>query len=249
MTAPLVQLRPAHTRYRGSVIASPRKAIPSTGLFVLKRSDNNAKLGNGSYRITKGVFRGMALYMLTLEERATCPDTCQNWNRCFGDNMPFAKRHRVTTSLLPAITQDVRTLARKHPEGFVVRLHILGDFPSVEYVRHWRGLLVKHPELRIFGYTHWPHGSAIGNAVRRLVMEFSPRVSILRSDGEAGDPLPLAITVDRDQPAAADTILCPEQTGRTASCLTCGLCMNGRTSVSFIDHSRKSTPTKQLAVL
>src|SRR5690348_4524574 len=233
--------RPPHTRYRKSVIHTPTSPVQSTGLFVLKRADGNTKLGGDTgFTILKGPFRGKPLFMLTLEERATCPTTCQNWNRCFGDNMPFAKRHQVDGVLMTAITQDVRKLAGKYPGGFVVRLHILGDFPSVVYVDHWMGLLAQHQALHVFGYTHWPHGSPIGDAVVRMVKQFPKRVSILRSDGLPGDPLPLAITVDRGAPAAPGTVVCPEQSGKTASCLTCGLCMNGRASVTFIDHSRGS---------
>lgn len=240
MTTALVKLKSPRTKYQKTVIRSPRKPVMSTGLFVLKRADSNAKLGGNKYRIEKGPFRSLALYALTLQERATCPLTCANWNRCYGDNMPFAVRHQADTNLLKALEQDAAKLATKHPTGFVVRLHVLGDFPSVAYVEFWGLLLVRHPELHIFGYTHWPYSTNIGKAVTALVQEFAPRVSILRSDGDdLADPLPRAMTVEAHAPAAPGTVLCPEQTGRTKSCLTCGLCMNGRTSVSFIDHSRK----------
>jgi hypothetical protein len=40
-----------------------------------------------------------------------------------------------------------------HPHDFAVRLHVLGDFYSVEYVELWRKLLMLHRALYVFGYT------------------------------------------------------------------------------------------------
>ena len=231
--------RPPHTRYLKQVKATPQTPVKSTGLYVLKKSGGNKKLGKG--RITKGPFRGMPLYALTLPERSTCWTGCQNWNRCYGDNMGLAPRYAPTPELPDALTKDIHYLQGKHPEGFVVRLHVLGDFYSTEYVAHWHKLVSDFPALRIFGYTHWPQSTDIGWAVQQLVKDYTGRVSILRSDadGDPEDVLARAMTVERDGEAAPGTVLCPEMTGKTASCVTCGLCMNGRTSVSFPDHSRQ----------
>jgi hypothetical protein len=217
----------------------PQSPLQS-GLFVLKDSTTNKKLGSGGRLIRKGRYRGMALYSLTLEERATCWQGCPNLEICYGDNMPFAKRHEPGPELEAALKADVATLAERHPAGFVVRLHVLGDFYSTDYVAHWASLLDACPQLRIFGYTHWPPGSPIGKAVTWLVQQYQDRVAIRRSNRvEANDPLPPAYTVPRDAEAIPGTVLCPEQTGRTASCTTCGLCMDLRTGISFLDHSRQ----------
>jgi hypothetical protein len=183
----------------------------------------------------------MPMYALTLEERATCWTGCQNWELCYGDNMPFAKRHRPGPDLEAAVAADVDTLAARSPAGFVIRLHVLGDFYSPEYVAFWSHRLAHVPALRVFGYTHWRHAHPIGAAVSQLVQTFPDRAAFLRSDRtEAQDPLPGAMTIAEGAAAAPATIICPEQTGQTAACTTCGLCMNGRNSVSFIDHSRRS---------
>src|SRR3990167_9551526 len=61
---------------------------------VLKRSIDNAKLGKlREWRA--GAFKGMPLYSLTLEERATCERSCNAWSVCYGNNMPFAHRFDV----------------------------------------------------------------------------------------------------------------------------------------------------------
>jgi hypothetical protein len=45
------------------------------------------------------------------------------------------------------------TLQTQHPGGFLVRLHVLGDFYSVRYAELWHEALEAYPALHIFGYT------------------------------------------------------------------------------------------------
>lgn len=233
MNLPLLET----TRYRKSITIPPENPIVSSGLFVLKSAKSNKKLGRGSTLIRKGPFRGMPLYSLTLIERETCPSDCPRWADCYGNSMPFAKRHSPGDKLLRTIEHDVNALAQKHPQGFVVRLHVLGDFFSAEYVSFWSLMLFTHSQLHVFGYTHRPHGSPIGDAISSMSVSFGGRCSMLRSDPtDPADPLPGAHSVlDGEQPRE-DVVICPEQTGRTESCLTCGLCMNSRTSVQFLAH-------------
>lgn len=226
------------TRYRKNVKPVPEKPAAS-GLFVLKEAGNNAKLGKV---MTKSRWKGMKLFALTLEERATCWEGCQNLSRCYGDNMPFAHRYKHGPALERALDRDVFTLSSRKQtrDGFIVRLHVLGDFYSVAYVHYWGALLKEYPALRLFGYTHHRHASPIGRAVSDLVHEWPLRTSFLRSDAdEADDPLPKAMTVLRGAEPVEGTVFCPEQTGRSPTCATCGLCMGGRVSVTFIDHSRE----------
>jgi hypothetical protein len=219
--------------------------------LVLKSGTGNKKLGG---KVTKGRYRGMPLYTLTLEEGATCWSGCQNLNRCYGANMPFAIRYNPGPTLEAAIAQDVATLADKHPDGFVVRLHVLGDFYSVDYVKHWAALLDQYHNVYLFGYTHWRAGSDIGDAVTTLVAGFPERAAFLRSDPtETGDLLPGAYTVDHDGRKdlhtlnRPGTVVCPHETGRVASCGACGLCMNGTTGITFIDHGPEQIRKRKVA--
>jgi len=235
------------TRYPNSVVSVP-ESPPTSGLFVFKEAGTNKKLGKGGKVVRKGRYRDMPLYGLTLEERATCWEGCQNLQSCYGDNMPFAKRYAPGPALQAAIRADVATLGVRHPHGFVVRLHVLGDFYSVEYVRFWSDQLNATVALRLFGYTHWPHDHPIGKEVAQLVHSYPERAAFRRSDKTSrSDPLPGAMTIPKGAPAVSGTVICPEQTGKTASCTTCGLCMDNRTAVSFIDHSRKGLRVLPLA--
>ena len=227
------------TIYQKSIKPIPAKGTKSTGLRVLKPASTNNKVGKGSRLIQKGPanFRGKPLFNLTLIERATCPASCPQWEVCYGNNMPFAHRYKAGAKLEDALAKDLWTLNTKNPNGFVIRLHILGDFYSVKYVELWRDFLETYPHLALYGYTHRYMGTPIGDAVATLVEDYEGRVSILRSDSvDLNEILPVAMTVAKGDTPQDGIVVCPEQTGKTESCLTCGLCFNGRTSVQFLEH-------------
>ena len=60
---------------------------------LLKHPKPKNKLGR---LVTKGKFKGYKVFSLTLEERATCPTSCERWGDCYGNNMPFAHRLQET---------------------------------------------------------------------------------------------------------------------------------------------------------
>lgn len=226
---------------------------PTTGrggvkLRVLKWGGSNVKIGG---MMKKGRWAGMPIFSLTLEERKTCPTTCQRWNSCYGDNMFMAFRYQTGYHLESALRADLEALSAKHPKGYVVRLHVLGDFYSVRYVQGWTKALELHPALHIYGYTHWQKGTEIGDKVAAMVARHPAKVGILRSDNEhAGtDSLPSAMVIPANSAAkhSATNLICPNETGKVASCGECGLCMNGRTSVSFLDHSHQEIVKRSIA--
>ena len=100
---------------------------------ILKKGSSNKKLG---FKVTAKKWTGKRLYSLTLVERDTCPESCHHWNDCYGDNMPFAHRFS-TVDLIPRLRAEVDSLMKKHKDGIVIRLHVLGDFYSVKYVKFW----------------------------------------------------------------------------------------------------------------
>ena len=114
---------------------------------VIKKS-TNIKLGK---KVTKGIFKDMPIFTVTLEERATCSDTCLHWWTCYGNNMPFATRYEANDALTDAMEIELEELNRKHKNGFLVRLHVLGDFYSVEYVELWDKWLDQFDNLYVYG--------------------------------------------------------------------------------------------------
>ena len=215
---------------KGRTIFLKTVKAPTTVARILQPASNNSKLGDGKRFITKGKWRGMPMFQLTLEERKTCPTTCEQWRNCYGNNMPFVNRvNHASKSFFGAMETELAALSAKHPQGFVVRLHVLGDFFSVPYVRFWAKQLEKHPELRIFGYTHREPSSMIGRAIRTMNQD---RCWIRWSDYGG----PMSANTDQPGQGPAEGITCPEQTGKTASCLTCGLCWSTTLPIRFVVH-------------
>lgn len=193
---------------------------------MLQPSSSNSKLGKGKTHITRGRWRGMPMYQLTLEERRTCPKTCDQWANCYGNNMFLANRldHRAST-FLPSLASEVAALSTKHPSGFVVRLHVLGDFYSKSYVQFWKKQMRKHTELHIFGYSHRmpEHKDGIGEKIQEL----NKMGAWIRFSDRGGD---MSANVD------GEGIQCPQQVGKTESCLTCGLCWQTTKAIKFTNH-------------
>jgi hypothetical protein len=137
--------------------------------------------------------------------------------------MPFA--HRLTGDpalLMMRLTDDLHDLQSKHPEGFVVRLHVLGDFFSLDYVKFWIEALEFYPALRIFGYTH--QLGEIQNLIRSGLQNDR---SVVRTSDTGGR---LSANV------MGEGITCPEQLQQTSSCLTCGLCWQTERPIRFLKH-------------
>lgn len=197
---------------------------------LLVSGHSNVKIGRD---VRKGrLFRGYWIYTLSLEERATCPRSCRHWETCYGNNMPYAKRIAVEPALLTRLETEVDQLCRKH-KGVLIRLHALGDFWSRDYVWFWRDLLWKHDNLAIFGYTARRWDDEIGFAIHAVKRLMGRRFAIRWSDGDGEDS---TVSVRTEGEAPSDSFTCPEQTGKTACCATCGLCWNTTKNVAFLEH-------------
>lgn len=201
---------------------------------VLVSGHSNVKIGRD---VRKGWLRGYWIYTLTLEERATCPRSCLHWESCYGNNMPWAKRidHRDPLELMAAIAVDVeRLLATRGRAGILVRLHALGDFFSAPYVFFWMKLLHKYPRLAVYGYTAHPPESDIGRAIAHAKARHGRRFAIRWSNG--GQESDCTVSIKSFEADAKGAIVCPEQTGATPACATCGLCWGTDRNIAFVEH-------------
>lgn len=206
---------------------------------LLVSGHSNVKIGRD---VRKGKFKGYWIYTLSLEERKTCPSSCGHWQTCYGNNMPFAKRiQHDDPAFLPRLEAEISQLvATRGREGILVRLHALGDFYSVDYVNFWRRMLRTHPTLAIYGYTArgpaklFGKPSAIGKAIWSLWAEFKDRAMIRWSGGPFKTMSTVGIASVESRPA--DAFVCPEQTGQTRCCATCGACWSTTKNVAFLDH-------------
>jgi hypothetical protein len=232
-----------HLKSEHPAITEARPLFPSRVVKVedsprlLVSGHNNRKIGK---KVMKGEWMGMPIYTLTLAERTTCPRQCFMFERCYGDAMHWARRHQHGPELERRLTQEVAAKAAEHPKGFVVRLHVLGDFYSAAYVLHWMDLLREHKELRVWGYTarSLRYDPAIALMIEWMNDLFYERCNIRFS---AKLPYPGGATVFPSLEAARQqsVVVCPAETQASECCATCGLCWskNAREkTIAFIEH-------------
>jgi hypothetical protein len=152
--------------------------------------------------------------------------------------MRGAIRWQAGEDLEWCLQREVALLDLRHPNGFAVRLHTLGDFYSVPYVELWRSLLDRHSALHIWGYTaRIDEDDPITAALVSLVKQYWDRCAIRFSNAPFPFEAPSTITIETGYQKPADgTILCPEQIGKTESCSTCALCWQTTRRIAFIQH-------------
>lgn len=213
------------TRFPTQVI-SPRENLLVSG-------HSNVKIGRD---VRQGAFKGYWIYTLSLEERATCPSTCDHWTTCYGNNMPLAYRTDHTDpTFLPKLEANIeRLLAIRGRPGILVRLHALGDFYDPGYVRFWEYMLERHERLAIFGYTAWLRDTEIGAAINKLIDSFPGRAMMRFSNGRGSDRSAIPIETAADCPPGA--FVCPEQTEQFEACGKCGACWSTLKNVAFLAH-------------
>jgi hypothetical protein len=61
-------------------------------------------------------WKGFPVYTLTLEERHTCPRTCEHWRSCMGNHMPLAQRIEAEADLEWRLEREVALLSIDHVE-------------------------------------------------------------------------------------------------------------------------------------
>lgn len=223
----LSSLDPAN-RY-GRTLFSSRVYDPDEVDRVFKTGHQSRKIGK---TVMKGRRKGWPIFTLTLEERATCPRTCEAWSFCYGNNMQAAERITAGEDLELALWAELEVLQQLHPSGFLIRLHVLGDFYSAAYVDMWRQALIGFPALHVFGFTARLPGTEIGDALLPLIMDQWDRFAVRFSGGDM-DRKTAEIQGSRPD---SQSVACPAQSGATDCCATCSLCWASDVSISFGRH-------------
>ena len=227
-----IVLRAFDPAVRGARTLFPSRVFaPDEVQRVLKSGHQSRKIGAV---VTKGPRKGWPVFTLTLEERRTCPRSCGEFLTCYGNNMQAAERIEHGAALELALEGELRELQRAHPGGFVVRLHVLGDFADVDYVEYWRCALKDFPALHVFGFTAHAPDSPIGRAVARVGLDHGWTRWAVRFSGAPHEEG--AARVLGPGETDADAVLCPAQTGATECCATCGLCWQSTRSIAFRRH-------------
>ncbi|MBP8233116.1 MAG: hypothetical protein KAY22_12485 [Rhizorhabdus sp.] len=225
-----VVLSALHPAYRGARSMFPSRVFdPDEVGRVLKDGHQSRKIGR---TVLKGARRGWPIFTLTLEERATCPRTCAVWGACYGNNMQAAERITPGDELEATLWREIAALQAAHPRGFLIRLHVLGDFYSAGYVEMWARAIATFPALHVFGYTARSPFDEIGRAVLELAAADWGRFAV-RFSGWRGASRGAVVV---DTPADTDHVICPAQTGGTDCCATCALCWHSERTIAFLKH-------------
>lgn len=139
------------------------------------------------------------------------------------------------------------------PDAKIVRIHVSGDFDSVNYINQWFCLAYDNPDVRFWGYTRsWRVPELLGplESFRAL-----PNVQLFASmDKSITEPPPWGwrrawleddprVWIKDDKVVnnrvddRASAIICPEETGHKADCQACNYCVKGRRGdVVFLLH-------------
>lgn len=202
---------------------------PASETCVLKSGHNNAKIGR---EVEIGAWKGMPIVTLTLEERKTCPPECKVASICYGNNMQWAQRFKHGPALERKIHEELQDLQAANPSGFVVRLHVLGDFYSLEYVDFWERMLGKFPGLHIYGYTaHDPSGE-IGAKLLTMACSMWERFA-MRFSGSGMSELSASV-IRKPEDCPPDSFVCLVEAGKASSCASCAACWESEKNVAFI---------------
>ena len=211
------------------------------GSTLLKQS-NNSKLGKV---VSKGAFKGKPLYSLSLVERLMgCPKNCYHWDACYGNNMPFAHRFKTDKRkkiFMYILAYEIYNLLEKHKQGIHIRLHVLGDFYSKEYIKFWCVVLESYPKISIYGYTAHEPKSMLGKQIKnvidkigfdRFAIRFSNSTIKLSANSTEYKPRLIA-----SKNVSLKSIQCLEQIDKVANCVSCALCWNKKIdNVLFYTH-------------
>jgi hypothetical protein len=242
------RLKPDHPALREARTLFPSSVHDPAGKSVLVSGHSNQKTGA---MVMKGPWKGFPIYTITLEERATCPTSCHLWAECYGSAMPLAKRWQHGPTFIKSLDQDLRRKAVLHPGGFACRVHVLGDFYSVEYAWSWMAWIDALPQLHVWGYTAHAPDSEIGG-ILAMGNDRWPERWRMRFSGEPTAPLSTmqATTIWREPESkrVPEGIVCPAQTGGTDACATCGLCWAlpaASERIVFIGHGWRTTKGKR----
>lgn len=218
---------------QGGTLFPTRLRWPGLDGMLLKSGRHQRKIGD---RIIKGAWKGFPVYTLTLQERTTCPNDCAQYRNCMGNKMPHSRRLIHGKALEWRLEIELSVLQDKHPGGFAVRLHILGDFYSVEYLGLWERWLKLFPALHVWGYTAWQASTPIGAAVAALRDRLWERFAVRTSNARSG-PRTVVIPHRPSGPVTDEgAIICPAETGQSANCGSCGLCWHTKKPIAFIQH-------------
>ena len=154
--------------------------------------------------------------------------------------MQWPKRWKHGPELESRIEAEVADLCARH-ENVLVRLHVLGDFYSLDYLSLWLSLMQRHERLACFGFTAWGPETEIGELISHMRVEFGRRWS-MRHSGRTGPWGSFTIDFPTEKKRIGDALVCPEErdamngTGKGTHCGNCAACWSSDVPIVFVEH-------------
>lgn len=210
----------------------------------------NSKLGERVYTFSRLPGKPGGSYT----DSGTCPGmTAACGSVCYAKNMFTNKNALLDQFYRNTIDPDLSGLPE---DAEIVRIHVSGDFDSVDYIESWIELVRERPEVRFFGYTRsWALQDLYGSLIE---LRDEPNVQLFASVDEDHDPEDIAEMANEgwrlswmgtdmvpswndrrtfETPADSRAIICLEATGQQDNCQECGYCIVGqRGDVVFPIH-------------
>lgn len=155
----------------------------------------------------------------------------------YGTNLDYLREDPAAYGL--QLMADVAILR----PGSVFRFHTAGDIDSVRHVGIIRAVCESRPDIEFYLYTRsWNAGAALREAIERELFPLA-NLTVWASSDPTMPPTPDGWREARIYPDEATARedrkpVCPEQTGKRASCTDCGLCWNAKPTavLAFIEH-------------
>ena len=205
----------------------------------------NLKLGPGVYSYSRLPGAKQSTY-----HHGTCPGSSMECEAiCYAKRIggPVQEVYRRNGgSLVPPIPDECK----------ILRLHVSGDFDTVEYIQNWIERLTMRPDVTCWTYTRsWRVPKLLPWLEHLRVL---PNVQLFASMDSStedmppftwriawidGDPRLLGHQysarhqhIDRDY-GGGISYICPEETGHKKDCVECGYCFVGKKhDVTFLRH-------------
>jgi hypothetical protein len=252
--------------------------IPDTrGVEVSRYGKGNLKIGLGVFtysrlpglptelplgitdaQVEDGLFKQTSSFAASDRPCGTCPGATEECLRICYAARPVTEDGAVYQMWLRNGSPDVPPIPA---ECKILRLHVSGDFDSVEYIQNWIVRLGERPDVTAWVYTkswrvpellaHLEYLRALPNvqmfaSMDKSKLDFPPR-GWRRAwiDGDARGGHPQLVRAHMDDPVTHNLVtydgthsyVCPEETKRQPNCEACKYCFEGKANdVTFLEH-------------
>ena len=144
-------------------------------------------------------------------------------------NVKKAYSHNLAASSDPLFVQNMIKAIGKSK---VFRIHVSGDFYSVDYIQAWDVIISECPNTMFYAYTRSWQGMDLLPALESL-KENKNLVILASVDAETGFDVPQGWRMATMGEQPVKTVSCPQQTKKALSCEACKLCFNPKTSANI----------------